>query len=417
MTCQADRPDRGIHYRSLSNFYLTDPCRIASRERDLGLWWRVGLHGPTYRAAWVRETGELYAARLGMPKEQGEVYVLGKASDEELEEALAGWADICPQPDSMTWLRHRAASLAQPEAPRTISSEQRDLAVTGPRAQQTMATLIDRDRHATATRLDGAGVGHERAGNPRPTLVAAGVERELQAWVERLRGTGPERDRALVELHALLLRAARFEIGRRIGSGKLRGGDHDDLAQQSADDALVAILRKLEDFRGESRFTTWAYKFALYEAAAKVRKRSWQGREIPLSPEAWPLIADEHQRTAQQSVETADQLSALHEAIEQELSPHQREVLIALALNEVPIDVLAERLNTTRGALYKTLHDGRQKLRGTLTARGLGLNEHNKRENRESDDTGRRGRGVRTAVNVTLRGHEHNLSDGGTGCP
>ena len=86
------------------------------------------------------------------------------------------------------------------------------------------------------------------------------------------------------ELHALLLRAARFEIGRRAGSGKLRGGDYDDLAQQSADDALVVILRKLDDFRGESRFTTWAYKFALYEAAAKVRKRSWQGREIPLLP-------------------------------------------------------------------------------------------------------------------------------------
>ena len=106
-----------------------------------------------------------------------------------------------------------------------------------------------------------------------------------------------------------------------------------------------------------------------------MRKRSWQGREIPLSPEAWPLLADDHQRTAQQSVETTDQLSALHEAIEQELTPHQREVLVALALNEVPIDVLADRLNTTRGALYKTLHDGRQKLRGALTARGLGLNE------------------------------------------
>ncbi|HMH47735.1 MAG TPA: sigma-70 family RNA polymerase sigma factor, partial [Solirubrobacteraceae bacterium] len=172
---------------------------------------------------------------------------------------------------------------------------------------------------------------------------------------------------------------ARFEIGRRSGSRTLRGGDYDDLAQQSADDALVAILRKLDDFRGESRFTTWAYKFALYEAAAKVRKRSWQGREIPLSPEAWPLIADDHQRTAQQAVETTDRFTALHEAIEEDLSPHQREVLVALALNEVPIDVLAERLKTTRGALYKTLHDGRQKLRGALTARGLGLNEQKER--------------------------------------
>jgi RNA polymerase sigma-70 factor, ECF subfamily len=209
------------------------------------------------------------------------------------------------------------------------------------------------------------------------TLVAAGAEQESRAWIERLRATGPERDEALVELHALLVRAARFEIGRRTGSGRLRGGDYDDLAQQSADDALVAILGKLEDFRGESRFTTWAYKFALYEAAATVRKRAWQGREIPLAPEAWPLIPDEHQRTAQQSLETADQLKALQQAIEQDLSPHQREVLVALALNQVPIDVLADRLNTTRGALYKTLHDGRQKLRSALTARELSPNHHN----------------------------------------
>jgi RNA polymerase sigma-70 factor, ECF subfamily len=223
-----------------------------------------------------------------------------------------------------------------------------------------------------------ASVDRTVTGSSDITPADAG-ERESRAWIERLRATSPERDAALVELHALLLRAARFEIGRRAVSGKLRGGDYDDLAQQSADDALLAILGKLDDFRGESRFTTWAYKFALYEAAAKVRKRSWQGREIPLSPEAWPLIADDHQRTPQQSLETADQLSALHEAIEQELSPHQREVLVALALNEVPIDVLAERLNTTRGALYKTLHDGRQKLRGALTARGLGLNERKER--------------------------------------
>jgi RNA polymerase sigma-70 factor, ECF subfamily len=87
-------------------------------------------------------------------------------------------------------------------------------------------------------------------------------------------------------------------------------------------------------------------------------------------------MADDHQRTAQQSVETTERLTALGEAIERELTPHQREVLVALALNDVPIDVLAERLNTTRGALYKTLHDGRRRLRNALAARGLGLDEH-----------------------------------------
>jgi RNA polymerase sigma-70 factor (ECF subfamily) len=211
---------------------------------------------------------------------------------------------------------------------------------------------------------------------PRVSTAPAGIDRESGIWLERLRGTGRERELALEELHALLLRAARFEVARRHATAAhLRGGDHDDLAQQSADDALVAVLGKLGDFRGESRFTTWAYKFALYEAAAKVRKRGWQGREIPLTGEAWPLIADDNHTTLEQGAETAELLAVVQQGIEHELSPHQREVLVAIVLNDVPIDVLADRLNTTRGALYKTVHDARQKLRAALAARGLGIDE------------------------------------------
>jgi hypothetical protein len=111
--------DRGNRYQSLSNFYRADSRRRSSREQDVGLWWRVGAYGPVYRAAWVRETGELYITRLGALQDGGgEVVVLGRARDRgELEEALEGWQDVCPQPDSMTWLRHRAAELAPPEKP------------------------------------------------------------------------------------------------------------------------------------------------------------------------------------------------------------------------------------------------------------------------------------------------------------
>jgi RNA polymerase sigma-70 factor (ECF subfamily) len=205
--------------------------------------------------------------------------------------------------------------------------------------------------------------------------MAATDDSEL--WLRRLRAHGRERDAALTELHALLLRAARFEVARRhAGSRHLRGGDQEDLAQQSADDALVALLRKLDSFRGDSRFTTWAYKFALYEAAAKVRRQAWQGREIPLGEERWPLIVDKRLRTPEQGAETAELFAVLRAAIKSALTPHQREVLIAIALNDVPIDVLAERLNTTRGALYKTVHDSRQKLRAVLAANGLSIDEH-----------------------------------------
>jgi len=191
------------------------------------------------------------------------------------------------------------------------------------------------------------------------------------SWVDRLRADGSEGRAAVAELHALLLKAARFEIGRRSAElAYLRGGDQEDLAHQAADDALMAVLRKLDQFRGESRFTTWAYKFALLEAAVKVRRRAWQGREVPLEDEAWATLGDAGAR-AGRGAEDAELFAALREEIEGSLTPRQREVLVAVALNGVPIDVLAERLGSTRGALYKNLHDARRKLRDALAERGF----------------------------------------------
>jgi RNA polymerase sigma-70 factor (ECF subfamily) len=199
------------------------------------------------------------------------------------------------------------------------------------------------------------------------------MDEESRAWVDQLRRPGAERDAAVLALHRLLLSAARFEVNRRCATmPHMRGNDQADLAQQAADDALTAVLGKLEDFRGESRFTTWAYKFALFEAAGRLRRRAWQGREIPLEPQSWPVVPD-RSPTPGHDLETRELLAAVGAAIDSVLSPHQREVLVTLAVNEVPIDVLAERLTTTRGALYKTLHDARRKLRSALIARGLRL--------------------------------------------
>jgi len=207
------------------------------------------------------------------------------------------------------------------------------------------------------------------------TTRTARLDTESQDWIDRLGAQGSQRDTAIAALHALLLKAARYEIARRrTAFPHLRGNDYDDLAHQSADDALVAVLGKLGDFRGDSRFTTWAYKFALLEAGVKIRRRAWQGREVPLEPEGWSLLAD-GSATPQEDAETAEQLNGLQEAIKTALTPHQREVLVAVTLNGIPIDVLAERLTTTRGALYKTIHDARHKLRGALAARGLGDTE------------------------------------------
>jgi RNA polymerase sigma-70 factor, ECF subfamily len=211
-----------------------------------------------------------------------------------------------------------------------------------------------------------------------PISAAASEPDRAQAdsheWLAALRRPGTERDEAIGRLHELLVRAARFEVSRRRAAlSHVRGEELDDLALQAADDALVAVLGKLDDYRGASRFTTWAYKFALLEAAVKVRKRAWQGRELPLEPETWELFRGSDGSSPEAAAEQGELFGELGTAIAEQLTPHQREVLVAITLNGVPIDVLADRLNTTRGALYKTLHDARQKLRAHLADRGMAV--------------------------------------------
>jgi RNA polymerase sigma-70 factor (ECF subfamily) len=204
---------------------------------------------------------------------------------------------------------------------------------------------------------------------------APGFDESSRRWLDELRGSGATRDEAVERLHALLLRAARFEVARRRPTlPHLRGNDLEDIAVEAADDALMSVLGRLDDFRGASRFTTWAYKFALLEAAVKLRRRAWQGRELPLEPEAWSLLSSSG-ATPDSTAEQNELLAAVRRGISEALTPHQRDVLVALAVNGVPIDVLAERLSTTRGALYKTLHDARRKLRAHLAAHGAGFED------------------------------------------
>jgi RNA polymerase sigma-70 factor, ECF subfamily len=211
---------------------------------------------------------------------------------------------------------------------------------------------------------------------PLMATPAAGpaLDVESEAWVRRLSAHGREHEGAVDDLHALLVRAARFEVGRRQTPAGVRGAASlDDLAVQAADDSLVAILAKLHTYRGSSRFTTWAYKFALLEAAVKVRTRPWHGRELPLEADDWADRLDDGRASPARQAEASELIHAVRDAIAEALTPHQRAVLIAITLNDVPIDVLAERRSTTRGALYKTLHDARRKLRKRLAEDGLAL--------------------------------------------
>jgi RNA polymerase sigma-70 factor (ECF subfamily) len=203
----------------------------------------------------------------------------------------------------------------------------------------------------------------------REASLSAVPDGDSLAWLEALSGSGPRREDAIGRLHELLLRATRFEVARRRGGSS---GELDDVATQAADDALMAVMSKLHTYRGDSRFTTWAYKFGLLEASVKLRRRAWQAREIPLEEDGWARLPD-LRAAPHADLESAELIAAVREAIRDALTPHQRGVLIAIALNDVPIDVLAERLGSTRGALYKTLHDARRKLRARLAEQGLGV--------------------------------------------
>jgi RNA polymerase sigma-70 factor, ECF subfamily len=203
-----------------------------------------------------------------------------------------------------------------------------------------------------------------------PAASAPALDAASREWLRALRADGATRDEAVARLHALLLRAARFEAARRRGRLPHLRDELEEIAHEAAGDALISVLARLDDFRGASRFTTWVYKFALLETAVKLRKRTWQGRELPLEPEAWNVFESVGLAPPEQ-VDQSELLSTLQAAIGEVLTPHQRRVLVAVTLNGVPIDVLAERLDTTRGALYKTLHDARQKLRTHLAERDL----------------------------------------------
>src|SRR5438552_4358658 len=124
---------------------------------------------------------------------------------------------------------------------------------------------------------------------PALTLIPSEMSEEAFDWVAALSAGGHEQEDATRRLHELLLRAARFEVTRRRGALD-SGVDVDQLAADAAHDALMALTRKLHTYRGDSRFTTWAYKFALLEAATKVRRRAWRDREVSLDPDAWTRL-------------------------------------------------------------------------------------------------------------------------------
>jgi RNA polymerase sigma-70 factor (ECF subfamily) len=201
-------------------------------------------------------------------------------------------------------------------------------------------------------------------------MAIARLDQDSAAWVRDLSPDAPAREAAVARLHALLLRVARAEAARRRASLPERGREEvDDLCQQAASDASLAILRKLPDFRGEARFTTWACKFAILEISARLRRHIWREQRIEPDERVWDRLPDSVPLPLA-TLQRTETLEFLRRAIREQLTEHQRLVFQAAILDEVPIDVLADRLASTRGAIYKILHDARGKLRRAMARSG-----------------------------------------------
>lgn len=194
------------------------------------------------------------------------------------------------------------------------------------------------------------------------------LDAESARWVAVL-SDSRARESGVRELHALLLRAARREVRRRAAGTPVGGRELDDLATQAADDATYAVLAKVAQFRGESRFTTWAYRFVVLEVSHKLGRHFWRQPRAELADADWERLPDVLGAPPDHVVEVREMTRAVRQAVAG-LTDHQRRVFESAVLQGIPLDALAVRHDTTRNALYKTVFDARRKIRAHLVANG-----------------------------------------------
>ena len=204
----------------------------------------------------------------------------------------------------------------------------------------------------------------------RTSVVSPQLDLDSAEWVRTLTSFGAEREAAVARLHELLLRIARGEARRRSSQLRVTGPELDDLAYQAAADALLGITGKLGQFRGESRFTSWAYKFVIFEVSTKIGRHFWRNPSVPLDAEDWDQLPDRLGSQPAQESELRELTDALRRAVDSELTQRQRQVFVAIVLDGVPLETLAAELGSTRGAIYKIMFDARRKLRAILAASG-----------------------------------------------
>ncbi len=205
------------------------------------------------------------------------------------------------------------------------------------------------------------------AGGPdqlAPPLDAASAD-----WISALTSTGPACEAGLTRLHELLVRVAAGELHRREVSSGITGAELDDLAHQAAADAMLAIIAKLDSFRGESRFTTWAYRFAVLEVSAKLG-RHYRHPAGNLDAEDWDRLPDRFGIDPGERAAQAEMITAIRRAVDQELTARQRRLFVAVVLNGIPLDAVVIQAGMNRNSIYKAIFDARRKIGAFLIASG-----------------------------------------------
>ncbi|MEU6418813.1 sigma-70 family RNA polymerase sigma factor [Streptomyces spiralis] len=230
--------------------------------------------------------------------------------------------------------------------------------------------------HSTDFRRTRRSAANEHAGTSgsAPAAGSAKGRRQLDpesaAWVDALGdGHGPRYEQACTRLHELLVRIAMDEVFRRGPRHRITGPELNDLAHQAAADALMRITHKIREFRGDARFTTWAFRFVVLEVSSKLGRHFSRVSNAWFDSDEWAQVPDRSGTDPVDHWQARELVEAVRNVVETVLSAHQRQVFTAV-VNGVPLETLAGELGTNRNALYKTMFDARKKLRAQLIAGG-----------------------------------------------
>jgi RNA polymerase sigma-70 factor (ECF subfamily) len=202
-------------------------------------------------------------------------------------------------------------------------------------------------------------------------------------WLKDLSSSGMSQEAAIADLRLILLRASLYFFSRNLDD--FGGLGRDEILQRAEDcaqDALIAVMSHLQGFRGDSKFSTWAYKFAINIALMAARRERWKGVSLDQLSDAgddafleWVMRDKAGGITPEQSAMQDDLRGIIRNVFEHDLTDKQRQVLNLMVYHEVPLDEIVRHLDSNRNAVYKLLHDARRKMKSGLQAHGFEVKE------------------------------------------